>query len=176
MKLFEDLESLGGSIKDAVRKIITMVYKQDIEDDHLDEIVSGLSLHNLLELDRAYTTKDVNSIKDILGPMPQMEYSMGNSVTSQAAKRPIPANIRNQNSGAKQDAAPAGQTPSKYSSGAQNAVTTSNVKVNVAPNGNAPDDEQESDETDDQNNMTRESVNVVNMIEWLQHRAGIRNK
>lgn len=132
MKLFEDLAEMGGTIRDAVQKIIKDVYKQEPDDSKLDEIVSSLSLSDLLELDRAYTAKDAEKIKAVIGPMPQMEYSMGGGrqATSQASNRPAPNQPQGQKAKVEPGTQNTVQTNRNYSSGAQNAVTTKKVDVN----------------------------------------------
>jgi hypothetical protein len=144
MKLFEDLEEMGGTIRDAVKKIISDVYQQEPKDDALDEIVNGLSLSDLLELDRAYTAQDAEKIKSVLGPMPQMEYSMGagRQATSQASSRPLPRTAQGQQPTAKPGTQNTVQTNRSYSSGAQNAVTSKKVDVNNPANPNDPNAQQ----------------------------------
>ncbi|NJS14174.1 MAG: hypothetical protein HC788_05575 [Sphingopyxis sp.] len=140
MKLFEDLEDMGGTIRDAVKKIIADVYKQEIKDDALDEIVNNLSLSDLLELDRAYTAQDMEKIKGVLGPMPQMEYSMGGGrqATSQASNRPLPRTAQGQQPQKEPGTQNTVQTNRSYSSGAQNAVTSKKVDINNPVNPNDP--------------------------------------
>lgn len=140
MKLFEDLAKMGGTIRDAVQKIIKDVYKQEPDDSKLDEIVNSLSLSDLLELDRAYTAKDAERIKSVLGPMPQMEYSMGGGrqATSQASNRPAPTQPQGQKAKVEPGTQNTVQTNRNYSSGAQNAVTSKKVDVNNPGNPNDP--------------------------------------
>jgi hypothetical protein len=172
MKLFEDLEEMGGTISDAISKIIKEVYGQTISDGQLEQIVSGLSLRNLLDLDQAYTNQDISAIKDIIGPLPQMEYSMGVSGReSQASSRPAVTTAtksQSQTATGKNDDGPGNGS---YSTGSQNAVTTQKINV-TGVNHNDTENQQDGQEEDEPIKES-DSINVVNMIDWLQRRAGI---
>ena len=162
MKLFEDLSELGGTIRDAVQKIIKDVYKQELGDSELDEIVNNLSLSDLLELDRAYTTQDVEKIKGVIGPLAQMEYSMGGGrqATSQASNRPAPRQPQGQQSKVEPGTQNTVQTNRNYSSGAQNAVTTKKLDVNDPNAQMDPTEEEPIKESDDAERLAHHKRNL----------------
>jgi hypothetical protein len=162
MKLFEDLGELGGTIRDAVQKIIKDVYKQELGDSELDEIVNNLSLSDLLELDRAYTTQDVEKIKGVIGPLSQMEYSMGGGrqATSQASNRPAPTQPQGQQKKVEPGTQNTVQTNRNYSSGAQNAVTTKKLDVNDPNAQMDPTEEEPIKESDDAERLAHHKRNL----------------
>lgn len=128
MKLLESIEELEGSIDAAIQRMVAEIFGEDLDDDAIEEIVNNLSLSDLLELDRAYTEQDHEAIRDIIGPLPTMEYSMGRQATSQASNRPAPGRIEKPETPAKDDAPKNTiQTNRNYNSGSQNAVTTQKV-------------------------------------------------
>jgi len=162
MKLFEDIDELGGSIHDAIQKIVNDLFREELDDDEIDEIVNDLSLSDMLNLDRAYTEKDREAIRDILGPLPQLdEYSMGQGrkATSSAAERPSPSRRE-----------PAG---SEKKSGSGNGVQTNrNYSGGVQTTQNIGSDEEDSPEKVMKDQEPKE--NVLEMLSWLQRRAGIK--
>lgn len=149
MKLFEEME--GGSIKDAIQKMVNDMFREELDDDQIEEIVNDLSLSDLLALDKAYTDGDKETVSRILGPLPQLEYSMGvnRQPTSAASNRPAPGRAQQ---GQQQKKEPGTQntvqTIRNYSSGAQNAVTTQNIDNEDDPDQVMQDPEpiEESDE------------------------------
>lgn len=149
MKLFEEME--GGSIKDAIQKMVNDMFREELDDDQIEEIVNSLSLSDLLALDKAYSDGDKEAVSRILGPLPQLEYSMGvgRQPTSQASNRPAPGRVQQ---GQQQKKEPGTQntvqTNRNYSSGAQNAVTTQNIDNEDDPDQVMQDQEpiEESDE------------------------------
>lgn len=129
MKLFEDMAEMGATINEIVQKIINDVYREELDDDQINEIVQGLSLSDMLELDRAYTDNDQEAIRSIIGPLPQMEYSMGSGrqATSAASSRPAPRTAGGQQASKKPGTQNTTQTNRNYSGGVQNGVSTTNV-------------------------------------------------
>ena len=148
MKLFEDMKELGGTINDVIQKMINDMFREELDDDEIMELVSKLSLSDLLALDDAYSNGDKEKVQDILGPLPQMEYSMGGSATSAASTRPA-ARTAAAPQAKKQNTTT--QSTSNYSGGVQNGVSTTNIDDETPndPNAVMQDDEpvEESDDS-----------------------------
>jgi HAMP domain-containing protein len=128
MKLLEDIKELGDDIHAAIHAMIAEMFREDLDEDVIDEIVSNLGLTDLLALDRAYTEGDQEAVRKIIGPLPQLEYSMGRQASSMASNRPKPGRVEKPQ--AKDKEAPANdvtQTNRNYNQGAANAVTTQNI-------------------------------------------------
>ena len=136
MKLLESIEETGGSIQDAITTMVADMFQVELDEAQVLEIVSNISLSDLLALDKAYTDGDHDTAQNILGPLPQLEYSMGGGSSSSAASnRPNPkTDYRAAGRGA--DASPVQQKPNNYSTGAQGASRQppegANVVINVA--------------------------------------------
>lgn len=127
MKLFEDMDEMGGSINDVIQKIVNELFHEELDDDDIEEIVNDLSLSDIINLDNAYTDGDKESIRDILGPLPQLdEYSMGQGrkATSSAASRPAPTRKEPAGGEKKSGGSNGVQTNRNYSGGVQ---TTQNI-------------------------------------------------
>lgn len=150
MKLFEDMKEMGGTIHDAIQKMVNEMFREELDDDQIDEIVNRLSLSDLLELDSAYTDGDKERVQDILGPLPQLEYSMGTNrhPTSNAANRPAPRAAQGQQPQKKPGTQNTVNTNRNYNAGAQNAVTTQNVD-NEDPDAMVQDEEPVEEGVDD---------------------------
>jgi hypothetical protein len=122
MKLFEDMEEMGGTINDVIQNMINTMFEVELDDDDITEIVKKLGLSDLLALDDAYSSGNIEQVQDILGPLPTMEYSMGGGAsTSAASSRPA----------ARTAAAPvakkqttATQSTSSYSGGGRNTTAS----------------------------------------------------
>jgi hypothetical protein len=128
MKLLEDIKELGDDIHAAIHAMIAEMFREDLDEDVIDEIVNNLGLTDLLALDRAYTEGDQEAVRKIIGPLPQLEYSMGRQASSMASNRPKPGRVEKPQ--AKDKEAPANdvtQTNRNYNQGAANAVTTQNI-------------------------------------------------
>lgn len=144
MKLLEDMEDLGGSVHAAIHKMISDMFREDLDDEVIEEIVNNLGLSDLLALDRAYTEGDKETVRNIIGPLPQLEYSMGRQATSQASNRPKPSRVEKPQ--AKNKEAPAKditQTNRNYNQGSANADTTKNVDSEDDPDQMMQDPEVE---------------------------------
>jgi hypothetical protein len=126
MKLFENLEDMGGSIQTVIQQIVEELFNEEIDDDVAKEIANRLSLSELLALDIAYTNGDKDEVKNILGDDIQLEYSMGmaHQVTSSASSRPAPSH-KDVQTNAKQ-AGDSEQANNSYSGSVQSGVTTAN--------------------------------------------------
>lgn len=130
MKLLEAAKELDGSIQNAIQQMVNDMFQEELDDDVIDDIVNNLSLTDVLELDKAYANGDEEKVRELLGPLPQLEYAVqqGRQPASAASNRPAPAR--------REQPAPAAsqttnnnvtQKDSPYSTGAQNAVTTTRV-------------------------------------------------
>lgn len=144
MKLFEDMQEMGGSINDVVQKIINDMFQEELDDDQVEEIVNKLGLSDMLELDTAYTNGDKEKVADILGPLPQFEYSMGTNrnPTSSAAERPAPRAGGGQQARKKPGTQNTVNTNRNYSGGVQNGVSTTNVDQDGNVDQEVSDEEQ----------------------------------
>lgn len=163
MKLIENIERLGNSMESAIKNMVEEMFGRELSNEEVGEIVNSLKLSDILVLDTAYTQSDKERVASILGIDELTEYSMGRGkASSQAASRPAPARR------------PAGQQPQKepgtqnttqtnrnYSGGAQNAVTTPNIDNEDDPDAVMQDPEAVEE-------------NVIDMVEWLQRKAGIK--
>ena len=175
MKLTEDMEELGGTIHDAIQKMVNVMFREELDDDQITEIVRSLSLSDVLSLDAAYTKNDKAAVQQILGPLPQLEYNMGGGgATSSASARPTTAGAAKKTAAA---AAPTKDKPaSNYSGGNQNvAPKISNTTIN---NNNADEEELDEEHTDwvlcsDKDKAVKEDVELAEMTAWLKRRAGI---
>jgi hypothetical protein len=175
MKLLEDMQDMGGSIHAAIQKMINDMFHEELDDDVIDDIVSNLSLSDLLALDKAYTNGDKETVRDVIGPLPQLEYSMGVSrpqptftkPTSAASARPAPNAAAGQQKKTGAGTVNTVQTNRNYNSGAQNAVTTQKIDTQNPDDPNAPPQ-------DDEELKEVKETNVVDMVEWLKRRAGIK--
>lgn len=120
MKLLEEIQKFN-SIHDAVKQMIMDLFNEDLDEETIDEIISELGVSDLLGLDNAYQNKDVEAVKKIIGPLPQLEYSMGRQATSQAANRTQPARVekepKSQNTSAPK---PTTQVSRNYNQGVKN--------------------------------------------------------
>lgn len=133
MKLFEDMEEMGGTINDVIQKMINDMFHEELDDDDITEIVNRLSLSDLLALDDAYSMNDEQAVQDIIGPLSTMEYSMGGgSATSAASSRPA---ARTAAAPAAKKQTTATQSTSSYSGGGRNTT---------ASNEPEPEDEEEA--------------------------------
>jgi len=150
MKLFESIDKTNSTLHDAIQNMVNTMFHEELDEPQLDEIVDRLSLSDILALNDAYTAGDRAEVSAILGPLPQLEYSMGNSSprkpTSAAATRPAPnktkkAPARDQSSQSKT------AQSSNYSGGVQNGVSTQNVDSEDDPDAVMQDDQpvEESD-------------------------------
>lgn len=198
MKLFEDMKELGGTIHDAVQQMVKTMFRAELDEEQIAEIIDQLSLSDILALDTAYSANNKEAVQNILGPLPQMEYNMGNGrqATSTASARPTTSGAA-KNTAAK-SAPAAATTSSAYSGGNQTADTTQstysggNQKVApvsaTSPDKSAPlrpdDKELELEETEEytdwvlcnNDDSPAEEVtetNIVEMQAWLKRRAGI---
>jgi hypothetical protein len=186
MKFFEDMREHGGSIHDALQQMVKNMFREELDDNQIDEIIDKLSLSDILSLDTAYSANDKEAVQNILGPLPQLEYNMGGGrqASSQASTRPTTAGA------AKKAAAKAAPektttTTSTYSGGNQNvAPVIATVPDKSAPNEPDEELEEDADDTIDEytdwvlcNNDTDTDdvteTNVVEMQTWLKRRAGI---
>lgn len=150
MKLLESIKELGDSVHDAIHAMIVELFNEDLDEEAVAEIVDGLGLTDLLALDRAYTEGDKEAIRGIIGPLPQLEYSMGRQATSQASNRPQPGRVEKPQ--AKDKEAPAKnvtQTNRNYNQGSANAVTTKNVDSEDDPDAVMQDPEPVEESYDD---------------------------
>lgn len=153
MKLFEDMQEMGGSINDAIQQMVNDMFREELDEDQIVEIVGQLSLSDLLELDAAYTKGDKDAVRKILGPLPQLdEYSMGSNrnPTSSAAERPAPRSAGGQQASKKPGTQNTVNTNRNYSGGVQNGVSTTNVDQDIDGDV-AQDDEEQIEENNDVN-------------------------
>jgi hypothetical protein len=143
MKLFEDMREMGGTINDVIQQMINDVFNEEVDDDQIKEIVSNLSLSDILALDSAYTAGDHETIQDIIGPLPTMEYSMGGNhpTASAASARPAVQPAGGSAANKKPGGQNAGQSSSNYSGGVQNGVSTTNIDNEDDPEQMAQDEE-----------------------------------
>jgi|SRR6056297_143904 len=165
MKLLEDIKDLGDDVHAAIHAMIVEMFREDLDEDVIDEIVSNLGLSDLLALDRAYTEGDQEAVRKIIGPLPQLEYSMGRQASSMASNRPQPGRVEKPQ--AKDKEAPAKdvtQTNRNYNQGAANAVTTQNID-DEDPDAVMQDPEEPVEET-----SKHDSVDIAlrNMAEKYQ--------
>jgi hypothetical protein len=184
MKLFEDMKELGGSIHDAIQQMVKNMFRAELDEEQIVEIIDKLSLSDILALDTAYSAGNKEAVQNILGPLPQLEYNMGGGrqASSQASSRPATAGATKKAAAA---AAPAKtSTSSTYSGGNQNVAPV--VAAPNKPTPIQPDEEEleeEVDETEEytdwvlcNNDSPTEEVtetNIVEMQAWLKRRAGI---
>jgi hypothetical protein len=177
MRLFEEFEQANNSMTAAIKKMIKDIFDVELDDEKVEQIVNDLKLSELLVLDAAYTNRDKSKISRVLKLDNLQEYSMGHQSTSAASTRPT-WNRRNQgassgqptaNAGNQNDqnatgrkASVAGQTTRNYSTGVQNGVSTNNIDYEDDVD---PDDPTQDDEVKE---------NVVDMMQWLRQKAGIK--
>ena len=101
MKLFEVLKKFDGSIHEVVRMIISEFFHQELDEMAIEEIVTSMSLSDILELDQAYTNRDVIKLADLLhinrhgiespeGDVEESIFQQGRKPTSQASTRTPP--------------------------------------------------------------------------------------
>lgn len=154
MKLFEDMEKMGGSVHGAIQNMMNDIYQDDFDDDDLKAIIDELSLSDLLALDNAYSSGDEEAVKAIIDPDMQLEYSMGTGrqAASAAAERPAPAGAAGKAAAKKPGAQATTQTTRNYSGGVQNGVSTTNVD-----NENNPDEIVQDPEEIDEGESTNEN-------------------
>lgn len=151
MKIFEDMKEMGRTINDVIQKMINDVFNEELDDDQVKEIVSKLSLSDILSLDNAYTAGDNEAIQDILGPLPTMEYSMGGNhpTASAASSRPTVQPAGGAAANKKPGAQNTTQTNRSYSGGVQNGVITKNIDNEDDPEQVDPEEPiEESDDGD----------------------------
>jgi len=148
MKLFEALDDNGGNIRDVIQQIVNDMFKEELDDDIIDEIVNNLSLSDMIALDTAYSSRNKEQVGDILGPLPQLEYSMGGGrkADSQAASRPAPGRRDAPAANKKPGTQNLTQTNRNYSGGVQNGVTTQNVDSEDDPDQTMQDPELQAEE------------------------------
>ena len=75
MKLFENMEEMGGTIHSAIKQMINELLHDDIDDDQLEDIINTLSLSDVLELDTAYTNGDAETVRVALPPVRKIAIS-----------------------------------------------------------------------------------------------------
>jgi hypothetical protein len=190
MKLFEDMKELGGTVHDAIQHMVKKMFREELDDEQIVEIIDKLSLSDILALDTAYSAGDKETVQHILGPLPQLEYNMGGSrqASSQASTRPTTAGAAKKDA-AKAAPATADAAPSAYSGGNQNVapVVAAPDKADPAQPEEEELEELEEDEVDETEEYTdwvlcnnddspAEEVtetNIVEMQAWLKRRAGI---
>jgi hypothetical protein len=132
-KLFEEMEDRKESINDAIKRIIEEMFNEELTDDDVEQITSSLGLSDVIALDTAYTQGDEEKVRNIIGPLPQLEYSMGGRhARSAAAARPAPAAAAQ---------APAA-APQQGQAAPQGAANTSYSGDDAAADGLAPEDEE----------------------------------
>ena len=137
MKLFEEMEKMGGDINDVIQKMINDMFHEELDDDDITDIVNRLSLSDLLALDDAYSMNDVDAVQDIIGPLPTMEYSMGGYSASSASNRPAARTAAAPVPAAKKQTTTT-QSTSSYSGGGRQTTA-----------GNAPEPELEEEPIDE---------------------------
>jgi hypothetical protein len=147
MKLFEDMEAMGGTINDVVQKVILDMFGQEMDESEVERITAQLSLTDLLKLDTAYTKGNKEAVSAIIGPLPAMEYSMGpnRQVSSNASERPAPKSAKPAQAGNQNDGG--GKPTGKYSGGVQNGVSTTNIDNEDDPEQMVTDPEEELEES-----------------------------
>ncbi len=170
MKLLEAIEST--SVKDAIQKMVTDMFNDELDDNRLDQIIDGLSLSDLLALDQAYQDGDKETISKILGPFPKLEYSMGagRQSSSAASNRPAPRTAGGQQASKKPGTQKTVNTNRNYSSGVQNAVTTKNVD---GENGDDPEAMVKDDEPVEETNSGSFNDERFNSHEVIRALEGI---
>jgi hypothetical protein len=197
MKLFEDMKELGGTVHDAIQHMVKNMFREELDDEQIVEIIDKLSLSDILALDSAYSEGDKETVQNILGPLPQLEYNMGGGrqASSNASSRPTTSGADNK--AATQAATP--KTAPPPAGGNPKAAPVAPVvpaPVATAPakaDPNQPEDDEleeleEVDEVDETEEYTdwvlcnnnddspAEEVtetNIVEMQAWLKRRAGI---
>lgn len=127
MKLFEDMQETGGSIRDVIQTIVNDMFKEELDDDIIDEIVNNLSLSDMIALDTAYSDGNKEAVGDIIGPVTEYNMGGGRQATSTAAERPAPGRRDAPAANKKPGTQNTTQTNRNYSGGVQNGVTTQNV-------------------------------------------------
>lgn len=142
MKLFENMEEFGGSITDAIKQMVIDMFQEELDDDQIVEIVKTLGLSDMLELDRAYSAGDRDTIKEILGLDMQLEYSMGGrgDINSAASTRQAPA--RRDTSSVAKSSSKDSKSNGHYSGGIQNGVSTKNIDHEDDDEMSASDEEE----------------------------------
>ena len=161
--LFENIERLGNSIDAAIKNLAKEMLGRELDDEQVAEIVDELKLSDLLVLDTAYNNGDKDKVAQMLGLSELSEYSMGRNATSAAASRPKPG--RREAPQAANDQPASGnttQTNRNYSGGASNKTAPAPVAGNSSQTQDQEQGEEELEE------------NVVDMVEWLQRKAGIK--
>ena len=118
MKLFEEMDENDETINDAIQRMVNDMFQEELDDDVVDDIINNLSLSDIIELDTAYTNGDKEAVQNILGPLPQLEYSMGGRhPTSAASARPVPRAAQAQPNAPQQGQATSQGTANKRYSG-----------------------------------------------------------
>lgn len=153
MKLFEAINLDGISISQAIKDMVQDMFQQELDEEQAEAIAKGLSLSDIIALDSAYTNWQKEEVLDIIGPLPQMEYSMGGGApkaTSSASERPAPGRRDAPAANKKPGSQNTTQTNRAYSGGVQNGVTTQNTDM-----------EDDPDAMQGQQEITEEPHNVV---------------
>jgi hypothetical protein len=116
--------------------MVNDMFREELDDDVIEEIANNLSLSDLLALDKAYTIGDKETVRSIIGPLPQLEYSMGvgRQPASAASNRPAPRAPVGQQQKKEPGTQNTVQTNRNYNSGAQNAVTTQKIDTTAKSN------------------------------------------
>jgi hypothetical protein len=152
MKLFEDMKELGGTIHGAIQQMVKNMFRAELDEEQIVEIIDKLSLSDILALDTAYSAGNKEAVQNILGPLPQLEYNMGGGrqASSQASSRPATAGATKKAAAA---AAPAKtSTSSTYSGGNQNVapvVAAPNKPTPIQPDEEELEEERPSDRSKD---------------------------
>jgi hypothetical protein len=143
MKLFEDMQELGDSVTEALRKMIVNMFGVEVSESEIAEVTEKLKISDLLILDQAYTNNDKNAAARILGKDIQLEYSMGGrgDVNSSATTRPAPTRRgTSTNTGGDEKGGNGTQATRNYSGGVQNGVATKNIDSEDDPDAVMTDD------------------------------------
>jgi hypothetical protein len=159
MKLLENMKELGGTIHDAIQQMVNELFREELDDDEISEIVNKLSLSDILSLDAAYTAGNKEQVQDILGPISRIEeYNMGGGgAVSSASTRPTTAGAAKKTAAAAPKAAK--EPASNYSGGNQNvAPKVSNTTVN-----NMADDDELEEDMDDMDDTTMEEYSEYDL-------------
>lgn len=154
-KLLEYMDDNDSSIHDAIQAMINDMFRQELDDDQIEDIVNTISLSDVLALDAAYSKGDRETVSAILGPLPQLEYNMGggrqwrSQARSQASSRPT-------TSGASNRVDPASSTKPAPTGGTANKQYSGNAPSGVALTNSTDqsvDDDDEITETGNINDM-----------------------
>lgn len=156
MKLYESTKS--SSVREAIREMVAEIFHTEISDETLEALVAKLSISDFIALDNAWDQGDADTIKNIMQPEMQLEYSMGgrgdiNSVAqsrSAPGKRPAPEKTQSTKR-------PTGAANPNYSGNGVKDDEADDINVNVSI-----DDEEELEES-----------NVIDFKAELQRRAGM---